>query len=109
MAPSAGLVAVTVGGDCSRAVVKPHDTEAASAVPSLALTLGSRRAVYVVLSASRAAGVSVAVFVVPSYATVAVTAEPSGAISVNDEAVMLLASILRENVALTFSVCRHAG
>ena len=67
VAPLAGEVEVTVGGvDPAATVVKLQLTGFASGVPSDALIVVARFAVYVVEFASAALGVSVAVFVVES-------------------------------------------
>jgi hypothetical protein len=68
VAPAVGAVIDTAGGVVSAAavVVKLQLTGLASAVPSDALIVVARFAVYVVDDASAALGVSVAVFVVES-------------------------------------------
>jgi uroporphyrinogen-III decarboxylase len=99
---AAGVVEVTVGA--TFAVVKLHETADASGTPSAALTVVASLAVYVVFAASAADGVSVAVFEVESYATVAATEPPPELVSVKLEPVSVVASIARENVALAVAL-----
>jgi hypothetical protein len=61
-------------------------------------------AVYVVPPARRFAGVSTAVLEVGSYVTVAAAGDPTGAATVNEEEVIVVASMERENVTVTGSV-----
>src|SRR5689334_1391398 len=82
-------------------VVKPQPTEPASAVPSAALIVAARFAVYVVEGDKGEFGASVARSNAGSYDTVAATEEPPGALSVKLEPVMVLASMPREKVAVT--------
>src|SRR5437762_1280269 len=95
----AGVFAVTVGAEMT--VVKLQETAEASATPSAAWTAVLRLAVYVVLWASAADVVVVAV--VPLSAAVAAAA-PKGPVSVNDEVVIVVASIALENVAVGAAV-----
>jgi hypothetical protein len=100
VAPSAGAVPVTVGGAGGLAhVVNDHDTAFESGTPSDAVIAVVSRAVYVVDRASCAEGVNVAVWVVSSYATLAVTAPP-GPVSVKLAVVSVVGSRERENTAL---------
>src|SRR5437588_552594 len=92
---------VVVPEPTDAAVVKLQVTAEASACPSEALIVVARFAVYVVEFASAAVGVSVATNDVPLYDTEAGTVEPSGALSVKLELVIVVASIPRENVAVT--------
>src|SRR2546429_8259402 len=82
-------------------VVKLQPTEPASGVPSLALMVAARFAVYVVDVESCAVGVSVAFRVPESKVTFAGTGFPAGFFSVKLDLVIVLASIARENVAVT--------
>lgn len=99
VAPSAGVRAVTVGGAGALAqVVNDQETALESGTPSEAVTAVDRRAVYVVERASGAEGVSVAVWVVSSYTTVAATA-PLGPARVKLEPVSVVGSTDREKTA----------
>ena len=64
VAPEAGLIAVTDGP--ALAVVKLHETALANAVPSAALIVAARLAVYDVPAANTALGVNVATLLVAS-------------------------------------------
>jgi hypothetical protein len=83
-----GVTAVTVGtGPC--AVVNDHELTLAMAFPVAPTTPVVTAAVYVLLAASGAFGVSVAVKVVALYLTVALTGAPPCGVSVKVEAVMV--------------------
>jgi hypothetical protein len=111
VAPSAGVEPVASG---PLVVVNVHVTGAASGEPFESLTVVSSFAVYVVPFVSADAGVSLAVFVAESYATVAATGLPPFGVSVKLDVVIVVAFIALENVAVGFtkvltSVAAFAG
>src|SRR3954454_7072192 len=88
--PAAGAVTVAAGGVVSGGrVVKLHACSAPSATPLAALIVAARCAVYVVWSERLKPGVKVAVNETGSYVTEPATADPSGLVSVNVEAVIV--------------------
>jgi hypothetical protein len=105
VAPSLGVFAVTVGGEGGGGggvapVENVHVYGSYSETPSWAVTAFVRVAVYVVLSASAAVGVSVAFSVAGSYTTVAATALPP-ALTVNVAVLIVALLIARGKVAVT--------
>jgi len=100
-APPPALIRTVLKGVAPVPVVNVQPTEPASAVPSAALIVAARFAVYVVEGDSGEVGLSVARNSAGSYDTVAGTVAPPGARSVKLEPVIVVASMPRENVAVT--------
>ncbi len=97
VAPSSGVVAVTVG---AAAVVKLQLTGAASAAPAEEVAVVATWTVYVVEGSRAAAGSMVTRRVVALYETVASTGEPPDGRSVTEALSRVAAFMPREKVAV---------